>query len=95
MNKVEGFFAKILLLRWYIVLLFAIILVAGSYSLLHIKIDAIPDITNKQVVINTKTGAMDPIRVEKAVTYLVESEMYGNAFVDKVWTFAGNSNFQR
>ena len=77
MNKVEGFFAKILLLRWYIVLLFTIILVAGSYSLLHIKIDAIPDITNKQVVINTKTGAMDPIRVEKAVTYLAESEMYG------------------
>lgn len=77
MNKIEGFFAKILSIKWYIVFLFTIVGVIGVYSLTHIKIDAIPDITNKQVVINTKTGAMDPTRVEKAVTYLVESEMYG------------------
>lgn len=77
MNKVESFFTKILSIKWYVVFLFAIVGIVGVYALVHIKIDAIPDITNKQVVINTKTGAMDPTRVEKAVTYLVESEMYG------------------
>ena len=49
----------------------------GCYSLAKIKIDAIPDITNKQVVINTKTLGIDPSAIEKTVTYPIESELYG------------------
>ena len=74
MNKI---FEKIIDLRFYILLFFGFIAMFGFWSLLNIKIDAIPDITNKQVIINTKTGSMDPTQVEKSVTYLIESELYG------------------
>lgn len=77
MNKIELIFKKIIDCRWYILLLFGFVAIFGFLSLKNIKLDAIPDITNKQVVINTKTGAMDPSRVEKSVTYPVESALYG------------------
>lgn len=73
----EKFFAKILELRWYVLLVFGLISLYGFYSLKHIKIDAIPDITNKQVIINTQTFGMDPSNVEKAITFPIESEMFG------------------
>ncbi len=77
MVKLESFFNKILHYRFYIIALFAIVIMFGIYSILHIKVDAIPDITNKQVIINSKTSSMDPLRAEKVVTYPIESEMYG------------------
>ncbi|NBV07054.1 MAG: efflux RND transporter permease subunit [Proteobacteria bacterium] len=76
-NKLESFFKKIIDLRFYILVLFGFIALFGFYSLNKIKIDAIPDITNKQVVVNTKTFGMDPTKVEKSVTYPIESELYG------------------
>jgi len=77
-NKLsENFFKKILTYRWYVVFLFLIISVYGGYCLTKIKIDAIPDITNKQVVINTKTLGIDPSAIEKTVTYPIEAELYG------------------
>jgi len=77
MNKLELFFKKVIDLRWYVVVLFGFISIAGFFSLSGVKMDAIPDITNKQVLVNTKTGAMDPSRIEKSVTYPVESALYG------------------
>ncbi|MFM2200696.1 MAG: hypothetical protein RL769_751, partial [Pseudomonadota bacterium] len=71
------FFERILQLRWYVILLFGFIALFGFFCLHQIKIDAIPDITNKQVIINTKTFAMDPAKIEKAVTYPIETELYG------------------
>ncbi len=71
------FFEKILQIRWYVILLFGFIALFGFFCLHEIKIDAIPDITNKQVIINTKTMGMDPAKIEKAVTYPIETELYG------------------
>ncbi len=76
-NKLEGFFKKIIELRFYVLVLFGFIALFGFYSFSKIAIDAIPDITNKQVVVNTKTFAMDPTKVEKSVTYPIEAELYG------------------
>jgi len=73
----NNFFHRILQFRWYIILLFGFIALLGFYSLDRIKIDAIPDITNKQVIINTKTMAMDPAKIEKSITYPIETELYG------------------
>ncbi len=78
-NNIEKLFAKILEIRGYICVLFGFIAIFGCYSLNKIKIDAIPDITNKQVIINTKTFGMEPTRIEKSVTYPIESELYGIA----------------
>ena len=73
----EKIFTIILNHRFLVLLIFLIISIAGCYSLTKVKIDAIPDITNKQVVINTKTFGIDPSAIEKTITYPIEAELYG------------------
>lgn len=74
---INKFFTKIIELRWFVLVLFGFILLFGFYSLSQVKIDAIPDISNKQVIVNTKTFGMDPAKIEKSVTYPIEAELYG------------------
>ena len=76
-SRTEIFFKNVIEARWYICILFGFIAIFGFYSLSKIKIDAIPDITNKQVIVNTKTYGMEPTRIEKSVTYPIEAEFYG------------------
>jgi len=60
------------------VLLATIILVGiGSWSAIHLPIDAVPDITNNQVQINTVATAFSPMEVEKQVTFPVETALAG------------------
>ncbi|HRX56268.1 MAG TPA: efflux RND transporter permease subunit, partial [Verrucomicrobiales bacterium] len=60
------------------VLLATLVLVGvGSWAALHLPIDAVPDITNPQVQINTAVPALAPEEVEKLVTFPIESEMAG------------------
>ncbi len=54
-----------------------IILIAGVSRLHTLAVDAVPDITNVQVMINTKTGALDPEKIEMLVTRPIETEMGG------------------
>jgi cobalt-zinc-cadmium resistance protein CzcA len=49
----------------------------GVGSALRLPIDAVPDITNPQVQINTGVPALAPEEVEKLVTFPIESEMAG------------------
>ncbi len=49
----------------------------GSWSAIHLPIDAVPDITNPQVQINTAVPALAPEEVEKLVSFPIESEMAG------------------
>lgn len=51
---------------------------------LNLPVDAVPDITNVQVIVNAKTGGLDPQQVEKSVTYFVETEMAGLPRVKEV-----------
>ncbi len=68
---------------WVFIILLAVA-AAGAFSLAGLPIDAVPDITPAQVVVNTRTGALDPERVEKSVTYYIESEMAGLPRVKEV-----------
>ncbi len=68
---------------WVLLIFFAIVAV-GGYSAFHLPIDAVPDITNVQVMINTKTGALAPAEIETAVTYPVESELSGIQNVEEI-----------
>lgn len=77
MTRTEKFFQKLIELRSFVLIAFGFVALYGFYSLQSIKLDAIPDITNKQVIINSKTYGMDPTRVEKSVTYAIEAELYG------------------
>ncbi len=49
----------------------------GVRAALRLPIDAVPDITNPQVQINTGVPALAPEEVEKLVTFPIESEMAG------------------
>lgn len=49
----------------------------GAYSAVNLPIDALPDITNVQVMINSTTGALSPEEVETGVTYPIEAELAG------------------
>lgn len=60
------------------VMLTTLVLVGvGVWAMLRLSIDAVPDITNPQVQINTAVPALAPEEVEKLVTFPIESEMAG------------------
>ena len=50
---------------------------AGIYSYQRLPIDAVPDITNVQVQINTQAPGYSPLEAEQRVTYPIETVMAG------------------
>jgi cobalt-zinc-cadmium resistance protein CzcA len=63
--------------RWLVVLAVVVAAVVGAWSLTQLPIDAVPDITNRQVQINAVAPALSPIEVEKQVTYPLENALAG------------------
>jgi heavy metal efflux system protein len=61
--------------RW--VMLAATLLLAGLgvVSLLRLPIDAVPDITDVQVQINTEAPGYSPLEVEQRITYPIETAL--------------------
>ena len=63
--------------RSYVVIATVILALVGGWAALRLPIDAVPDITNVQVQINTAVSALAPEEIEKLVTFPIESEMAG------------------
>lgn len=63
--------------RALIVLLTLLVGGVGLYALQRLPIDAVPDITNKQVQINTLFAALSPADVEKQITFPIETALAG------------------
>ncbi|MGY4260565.1 cobalt-zinc-cadmium resistance protein CzcA [Bradyrhizobium sp. USDA 4516] len=63
--------------RWVVVTLTAILMVLGGLALTKLPIDAVPDITNKQVQINTVAPALSPAEIEKQITFPIETALAG------------------
>jgi cobalt-zinc-cadmium resistance protein CzcA len=51
--------------------------VLGIYNYERLPIDAVPDITNVQVQINTSAPGYSPVEAEQRITYLVETALVG------------------
>jgi cobalt-zinc-cadmium resistance protein CzcA len=49
----------------------------GAWSYQRLPIDAVPDITNVQVQINTEAPGYSPLEAEQRVTFPVETALYG------------------
>lgn len=49
----------------------------GIYNFTKLPIDAVPDITNVQVVINTEVAGYTPLEVEQRITYPLETALAG------------------
>lgn len=60
-----------------IVLFTTLLACYGIYSFTQLPIDAVPDITNNQVQINTVISGYSPTQVEKQVTYPIENALAG------------------
>ena len=61
---------------------------SGVYSLLSLPIDAVPDITNVQVMALTDAPALGPEEVEQFITIPVENAMNGIPRIKEVRSFS-------
>jgi cobalt-zinc-cadmium resistance protein CzcA len=63
--------------RWLVLILVALIAALGLYNYQRLPIDAVPDITNVQVQINTPAPGYSPLEVEQRITFAVETALAG------------------
>ncbi|RQR37635.1 CusA/CzcA family heavy metal efflux RND transporter [Burkholderia sp. Bp9143] len=63
--------------RWLVMLAIAAVAALGVFSYQKLPIDAVPDITNVQVQINTAAPGYSPLEAEQRITYPVETVMAG------------------
>lgn len=63
--------------RWLVLFITMLIAGVGAYNIFQLNIDAVPDITNVQVQINTEAEGYSPLEVEQRITYSVENAMAG------------------
>jgi heavy metal efflux system protein len=63
--------------RWLVLIVTVGMCALGVYNYQHLPIDAVPDITNVQVQINTEAAGFSPLEAEQRVTYPVETAMAG------------------
>ncbi len=63
--------------RWLVILFVTGMAALGIYSFQKLPIDAVPDITNVQVQINTTAPGYSPLETEQRITYPMETVMAG------------------
>jgi cobalt-zinc-cadmium resistance protein CzcA len=80
----RGFFAFVLRQRLLVICLTLLLVGIGTWSALHLPIDAVPDITNTQVQVNTNAPSLSPLEVERQITFPVEVAVSGLPRVQQV-----------
>ncbi len=71
--------------RGLVLFLTLLLVVAGYFfGFRLLPIDAVPDITNNQVQINTTIAGLAPEEIERSITFPVESSMRGLPYVESV-----------
>lgn len=63
--------------RFIIMMLIIALIALGIYNFKHLPIDAVPDITNVQVQINTEAQGYSPHETEQRITYPIEKVIAG------------------
>ncbi|MCR4322369.1 MAG: CusA/CzcA family heavy metal efflux RND transporter [Candidatus Brocadiaceae bacterium] len=63
--------------RWVVLMATLAVAVLGIYNYQKVPIDAIPDITNVQVQINTEAPGYSPFEIEQRITFPIEMAMAG------------------
>jgi len=70
--------------RGIVLALVCVLIAGGIFSFQSLPIDAVPDITNNQVQINTTIEGLAPEEIERTITFPVESAIRGIAGVEQV-----------
>jgi cobalt-zinc-cadmium resistance protein CzcA len=63
--------------RWLVMAVTLIVVAVGLYNMARLTVDAVPDITNIQVQINSEAVGYSPLETEQRITYVVENAMAG------------------
>lgn len=70
--------------RFLVIMATLVLIGVGIVAWQNLNLDAVPDITTNQVVINTETGGLSPEEVERLVTFPIETSMGGLQGVEEV-----------
>src|SRR6266516_2185884 len=76
--------------RWLVLLAALAAAISGAWSLTRLPIDAVPDVTNVQVQINSISPACTPIEIEKQVTVPIETVLAGTPGLESTRSFSRN-----
>ncbi|TKS60697.1 MAG: cation transporter [Nitrospira sp.] len=63
--------------RFFTLVAVLLVVVGGLWSLRHLTIDAVPDLTPVQVQVLTRSPALGPVEVEQFVTFPIETSLSG------------------
>jgi cobalt-zinc-cadmium resistance protein CzcA len=63
--------------RWLVLIVTLAVALLGVYNYFRLPIDAVPDITNVQVQINTEAPGYSPLEAEQRVTLPLEAVLGG------------------
>ena len=63
--------------RWFVLGTVALLCALGLWSATKLPIDAVPDITNVQVQINTEAEGFSPLEAEQRITFPIETAIAG------------------
>ncbi len=69
--------------RWLVLLVVFCMAVLGVFSYQKLPIDAVPDITNVQVQINTAAPGSSPLETEQRITFPIETVMAGLPYLEQ------------
>ncbi|OYY75600.1 MAG: CusA/CzcA family heavy metal efflux RND transporter [Sphingomonas sp. 28-62-20] len=77
-------------MRWLVVALTALVVAFGAWQITKLPIDAVPDVTNRQVQISTFAPTLGPVDIEKQVTFPVETALAGIPGLEMTRSFSRN-----
>src|ERR1051325_9852674 len=63
--------------RFMVLLLTAALIVASVWGVYHLKVDAIPDLSDVQVIVTASAPGQNPEIIDKQITYPLASAMLG------------------
>ena len=77
-------------MRWLVAFLTLMIIGFGAWQITKLPIDAVPDVTNRQVQISSFVPTLGPVDIEKQVTYPVETALAGIPGLEMTRSFSRN-----
>lgn len=77
-------------MRWLVAFLTLLIVAFGAWQITKLPIDAVPDVTNRQVQISTFAPTLGPVDIEKQVTFPVETALAGIPGLQMTRSFSRN-----
>ena len=76
--------------RWAVLFVTLAVAAYGAFQLFRLPIDAVPDITNKQVQVNISVPAYGPLDMERLVTFPIETTLAGIPGLDHTRSISRN-----